>query len=391
MKKIKNILIYFILLLLIGCTEPFPIQDIDFEDILIVESTITNEMKQQRVKLSRTISLESFGQNIEKNAIVQIEDSNGTTFTFSQDTETGDYVSDEEFQAVPNISYTLKIKTGDGRGYISKPVQIPAAVPIERVYAELISENGKEGISVFVDTDNTNGSGQYFRYEYEETYKVKLPNPKTFDWEVVNYNNFSGSYELELTQIEQDFVCYSSVGSKGIVQTSSGNLGENKVLRFPVRFIDKGDPVLRERYSIIVKQYIQSLEAYTFYSILENLGNAGSLLSPGQPGYVTGNVGSETNAEEKVLGFFEASSVSSQRIYFDYNYFGLELPPYFVECEAEIIGGPTEILKRKLEFEGFQIFFYEEIELKAFYHIARSECSECTSFSTNIKPDFWED
>ena len=391
MKKIKNILSYLILLLLVGCTEPFPIQDIAFEDILIVESIITNERKHQLVKLSRTISLESFGQKIEDNATVKIKSDNGVIFNFTQDTESGNYISDEEFQAEQNVSYTLYINTSEGNSYTSKPVQIKAAVPITRLYTELISENGKQGIEVFVDTDNANGNGQYFRYEYEETYKVQLPNPKTFDWEMVNYNNFTRTYQLELTQIEQEFICYSSVGSQGILQTSSSNLSENKVRRFPVRFIDKEDPILRERYSILVKQYVQSLEAYSFYAILENLGNVGSLLSPGQPGYVTGNISSDANTEEKVLGFFEASSVSSQRIYFNYNDFGLELPPYFVECEVEVVEGPTESLKRKLEFEGFQIFFYEEIDLKAFYHIAQSECSECTSFSSNIKPDFWED
>lgn len=358
---------------------------------MIVESTITNEMKHQVVKLSRTISLESFGQKIEDNATVRIEDSNGTIFTFSQDTETGAYISNEEFKAEPNISYTLKINTLDGKSYVSKPVQIQAAVPMDRVYAELISENGKEGIEVRVDADNANGNGQYFRYEFEETYKIKLPNPKTFDWEIVNYSNFTRTYQLELTQIEQIFVCYSTKSSEGILQATSTNLSKNKVLGFPVRFIGMGDPVLRERYSILVKQYVQSLEAHTFFAILKDLGNSESLLSPGQPGYVKGNVSSVANPEEKVLGFFEASSVSSQRIYFDYTDFGLELPPYFVECEVEVVEGPTESLKRQLEFEGFQIFFYEEIELKAYYHIARSECSECTSFSSNIKPDFWED
>ena len=376
---------------MVGCTEPFPIQDIDFEDILIVESTITNEMRHQVVKLSRTISLESFGQKIEDNATVSIKNSNGAIFNFTQDTESGNYISDEEFQAEQNISYTLNINTGDGKSYTSKPVQIQAAIPITRLYTELISENEKEGIEVFVDTDNTSGNGQYFRYEYEETYKVKLPHPKMFDWKIVNYNNFTRTYGLELTQIEQDFICYSSVGSKGILQTSSSNLSENKVLQFPIRFIDKGDPMLRERYSILVKQYVQSLEAYTFYAILENLSNAGSLLSPGQPGYVTGNVRSETNSEEKVLGFFEASSVSSQRIYFNYNDFGLELPAFFVECENLVFENLTEELKRKLELENYQIYFYEESGIITKIYISQPECSVCTSFSSNVKPDFWED
>jgi hypothetical protein len=142
---------------------------------------------------------------------------------------------------------------------------------------------------------------------------------------------------------------------------------------------------------------VQSLPAYTFYQTLADLGNVESLLSQAQPGYVTGNIIPDTNSDEKVLGFFEVASVSSQRIYFNYEDFGLELPPYFVECEhliSYMIG--SDLLKRKLEFENHQVFFYEEKPIsgsapKVIYHISQSECTDCPLFSSPIKPDFWEE
>ncbi len=398
-KRVKNILLYFLCLVQTHCTESFPIETIEFEKILIVESTLTDEMKRQVVRLSRTIGLEEFGQEIVDNAEVRIEDSNGTVFTFSQDTETQIYLSDIEFQAETNTLYTLKIKTSDDREYTSKVVEVPPRSTIKQVYPEFVSEVGKEGIQVFVDSNNAMGATEYFRYEYEETYKVKLPANAKFDWEIVGLNNFTRSYQIEITPREwtDKQFCYPTISSKGIIQTSTGDLEGDRIVRFPMRFIDKGDPVLRERYSILVRQYIQSLEAHTFYQILEDLGSGGNLLSQGQPGHVPGNIVSNTEPEEKVLGYFEASSVSSQRIYFNHTDFGFDLPSYFVECEWLVIPVTNfELLKRKLEFENYQIHAFDEIAVNGgapvpTYFIVQSECSECTAFSTHIKPDFWED
>jgi len=387
MKRIKNILFYSLFLALANCTEPFPIGTIEFEDIFVVESTITNELKLQVVKLSRTIDLTDIGQAIVDNAIVKVEASNGNVFDFSQDTETGNYISNSEFQAMPDITYTLKINTQNGQSYTSKAVTLTPAVAMDRIYPELVVVNEEEGVQVFVDTDIL-GDARYFRYEYEETYEILLPNPTSFSWEINGFSNF-GAYNIELSERRLDEKCYSTIESEGIVQTSTSNLGENKIFRFPVKYIASDNPIIKEQYSILVKQYVQSQEAYTFYQILEDLGNVESFLSQGQPGFVTGNIVSETNPDEKVLGFFEASSLTTQRIFFNHKDFGWELPLYFIVCE-ELKLPPNEQLRKKLEFENYQVFSYDE-NPGPIYSIAQSECTECATFSTHIKPDFWED
>jgi len=378
---------------LAACTEPFPIATIEFDEILVVESNLTDVMKRQEVRLSRTIPLESFGLDVVNNANVTIEDNNGNVYAFSLDADTQTYLSDIEFQAEQNTQYTLKISTSDGRDYISKAVETPPKAPIERVYAELVSEAGKEGVQVFIDSDDAMGGAKYFRYEYEETYKVQLPANAKFDWEITNYSDFTQFGTLVLTPrdwTEEEF-CYPTNGTEGIIQTSTSELDENKVVRFPIRFIDKGNPALRRRYSILVKQYVQNLEAHTFYQTLEDLGNVESLLSQGQPGFVKGNIVSETDTDEKVLGYFGVSSVSSQRIFFDYLDFGFELPPYSVECEwinsREV---RFQELRRLLLFENYQVYFTEDI-VEGPHLLTQSECSNCDAYTTHIKPDFWDE
>lgn len=381
---------------LTACTDPFVIETRDFEGVLVVEATLTNEIKRQSIEISRSIGLVDFGQDVETDAVVTVESSQGNAFDFTFDELAGKYLSNESFSAQPDAAYTLRINTPDGCNYHSTPVTLPPAVEMDHVYPELIEENGQEKIQILVNASSTEGA-QYFRYEYEETYQLVLPHPSPFTWRIFNEDDFTRTYEIELIPRRLDLACYQSRQSAGIQQASTIKLNENKIFRFPVHTIDPGDPIIRNRYSILVKQYVQTLESYTFYKTLADLGKAESLLSQGQPGYVPGNITSACDSDEKILGFFEASSVSSERIFFNYEDVGLEEPSYFIECEHLISHeiGPG-LLKRKLEFEKYQVFFFEVVPVNGsipqpVYHISQSECSECPPFSSHIKPDFWEE
>src|SRR5690606_12070340 len=292
----KNKIFYFIffsaILFNLGCTEPYEIETVDYESVLVVESTITNETKQQIVKLSRTSTLENPGILVENNANVTVTGSNGESFTFSQDVETGEYLSDQVFRAIPGIQYTLNISTQDGKSYISSEVTLPPVVEMDEVYAERIQDatQDKDGVQVLVNTEDPTGNAQYFRYEFVETYKITAPFPSPFYSEIINYNAGNGTYEVLLTPREPEEICYSTEYSTGINQTATTELNENRVFRFPVKYLSKLDPKIQTRYSILVKQYVQSVEAYTFYKIVKELGSVESLLSQSQPGYVAGNV-----------------------------------------------------------------------------------------------------
>ena len=74
-------------------------------------------------------------------------------------------------------------------------------------------------------------------------------------------------------------------------------------------------------------------------------------------------------------------------------------PPYFIECEpllmdyndaTELDDDPNE---RNIIYTYLTYYDYQVISLSQFtlYTIVQPECSVCTSFSSNIRPDFWED
>lgn len=401
--KTKFLYVSFFSLLLfqMACTEPYEIETVDYEKVLVVESTITNELKPQIVKLSRTSTLENPEILTENNATVTVSGNNGEIYNFSQDSETGFYVSNQIFSAQPNVAYTLNIKTQDGKNYSSATVTLPPTVEMDEVYAERIVDvnDDKDGVQVLVNTEDPTGNAQYFRYEFEETYKITTPYPSRYISEIINYNVSNGTYEIVLTQREPEEICYSTEYSTGINQTTTTEFNENRVFRFPVKYLSKLDPKIQTRYSILVKQFVQSVEAYTFYKIVKELGGIESLLTQSQPGYVAGNMISEADPDEKVLGFFEASSMTEKRIFFNYENFGLEKPPYFIECEplmmdyndaTELDNDPNE---REVIYTYLTYFDYQVINLSqlTIYTIVQPECSVCTYFSSNVRPDFWED
>ena len=89
MKTRKNIQ-YALQLLLItffvsSCTEPYALQSTNGNSALVVEATITNELKHQEIKLTRTYSLDETGPTFEEGAIIKVISDSGLVYNFEED------------------------------------------------------------------------------------------------------------------------------------------------------------------------------------------------------------------------------------------------------------------------------------------------------------------
>src|SRR5690606_12966829 len=104
-----------------ACVEPIDFEtEEDFDSALVVEGSITNELKHQEVKITRTYRFEEARPPFEENATVMVTDDVGNQYAF-EETEPGIYLSQEEFQAVQGRTYQLEIETSDGSRYSSVP------------------------------------------------------------------------------------------------------------------------------------------------------------------------------------------------------------------------------------------------------------------------------
>ncbi|MCM0665019.1 DUF4249 domain-containing protein [Flavobacterium tyrosinilyticum] len=372
----------------ISCTETYNLKTDSYEEALVVEATITNELKKQEIKLTKTARLEEEGVQLETGANVVVTDNKGNSYHFTENSEK--YISDSEFKAEPNTEYSLEITTKGGKKYQSSSEVLTTENQIENIVPKVVSTQEGEGVQISVESYDPTNTSKYYRYEYEETYKIIAP--KWGDKKLIA----TGPQEIELIQSPLDIqICYGSKKSVDIIQTSTTNLQEDRV-NFPVRFISDQDYIISHRYSILVRQYVQNLEAYTFYKTLKEISSSSSVLSPKQPGFVNGNIKCVTDTESKVIGFFDVSSVSSKRMFFNYAdlYPGRPLPPYYVPCiDAEYrfcfgFGDPP-CLGRQLitELNSYRLWY--SYNTNDYYTMVPIECGDCTTFSSNVKPSFW--
>ncbi len=404
--NLKRLNIIAFLLLLFNCTEPFTVVTENFEDVLVVEATITDELKTQEIKLSRTIALEEGSEpNYVTSAQVSIEGSNSMVYNFEH-TAYGVYESVIPFQAEQGVSYQLKIVV-NGKKYNSTIQILPPKVEIEQVYAELIEIEKGVGVQVFVDSETTPQNANYFRYEYEETYQIIARNYFPLDLRLepedwasdADAGFLCSKLPVWVLRPQNERICYLDDVSNDIFITSINGVNESRVLKYPIRFIKADDHLIRDRYSILVKQFVQSADANNFYRILKELGDDESLLIDNQPGFVQGNIFYEENKNEKVIGFFEVSSMSTKRLFFDYKDFEIERKPrYPFECEIRefnfLATGPPSSeqderasLYNLLSNFGYKFYGQDMCNIL----ITNKECGDCTSFASAEKPLFWED
>ena len=168
---------------------------------------------------------------------------NGEQFAFAE-VENGVYLSTTQFAAQPNVDYQLKITTSNNRTYASKPTQLTAVTQIDNLYAErIINDLGEDGVAIYVDSFDPTSNARFYRYEYEETYKIQAPFYR--ENKLIVTGNVFPDCSVEVVPREEDVrVCYTTKPSKNIVLTSTQSLQQDKVERFKVRFLRKDNFII---------------------------------------------------------------------------------------------------------------------------------------------------
>jgi len=397
---------FFGILFYSSCVEEIEFENEIFESTLVIDATITNEEKQHIIFLSRTYPFEDGGPNPESNALVTIT-GNGTRYEFEED-EAGRYVAKTTFRAMPNVDYQLHINTSNGRTYASSITQLTQTTQIDALYAvRETNDDGANGMSMYIDTFDPTGNSKYYRYEYEETFRVEPPSfvsqDLVEDFTPAEVADPCPDCPVKFVFRSQDKrICYRTETSQSINLTNTKGFIEDRVTRFLTRFVRSDDYRISHRYSILVKQFVHSREAYSYLEALSRFSGEGSLFSQVQPGFVAGNMVSETNPEEKVLGFFDVASVSTKIIFFNYDefYTNEPLPPYINSCEPRApyrciaagntgfrCGGLINGLRRNLIV--YRAMNTGQIPLGGPYLMVDRECGDCTALGEIEPPDFW--
>ncbi|NUY81749.1 DUF4249 domain-containing protein [Flavobacterium sp. MAH-1] len=398
MNAMRLLIYIFLLGTIIGCTEPYALQSTRFESALVIQATITNEMKQHVVKLSRTYRLEETGPSFESGADVYLEDDSGNVMPFEE--QDAEYISENAFIPDAQHKYTLHIVTSDGNSYSSTAEKLTTATPIENLTPVAIGIGNEQGVEIRVNTYDPTGTSRYYRYEYEEAGRFKVPFYSESEVVLFPDNNDDDSYPeiLLLPRTEDARTCYRKGKSNKILVTSTQQLSEDRVINFPIRAIVDTSYILNDRYGIKVRQYVQNLASYTFYKTLREFSSTGNILSQNQPGFFYGNMRNDQHPNEKVIGYFEVSSVSEKVLMFNFNdiFPSTIAPPWPYECtfftynQNVFAPGPLLALDLINDLSAGTITYYEQ-DNQGFYIMVSDQCGDCRVTGSNVQPAFWQD
>lgn len=384
----KYNLIILSIVLMVSCVEPFDATTEDFESVLVIDAVITNEVKQQKVQLSRTYRFEE-GLINESGATVIVSVDGQGQYTFTE-SEPGIYLSTTEFAALPNVSYQLYITTRDGSSYTSDEVTLTQNVAIDNLSATVKTDdlNG-EGVGILLNAFDPSGNSGYYRFEYEETFKIIAPfwNPQ----DLVVVSESPPIFEFEARPREQQ-VCYNTQRNLSLILANTTGFSEDRLTDFVVRFIPRNNYIISHRYSILVRQYVISRDAHAFYEALSELSGLESIFSENQPGFIQGNFRADNNPNERVIGFFDVSSVSEERIFFNYEDLFPEqpLPDYPNDCTvtAPLITELVSSVKNNT-IKYFGENDDEDAPPGTPYNTVVRACGDCTALGVSTPPSFW--
>lgn len=392
--KVNATLLFALLLLsFLACTEEIDLKTETFESALVVQANLTNENALQKIVLSRTFAFEDNGPPPETNASVTVTDDLNTIYQFQETGIPGTYFSTSAFAAVIGRQYTLDIITTNGRTYKSLAVTLNPGIEIGQIYAERnTNAQNSDGVSIFLDSYDAANNSKYYRFEYEETYKIVSPFSSTQTFNLDENNRIT-----LVDKLEEEKTCYNTVTSTNISLANTSVFGEDRLTRFPIRFLETTNPRIGFRYSILVRQFVISREAYTFYEMLRNFSGSESLFSQVQPGFISGNIQSTQNNNEKVIGFFDVATVSERRLFFNFQDIFQDGPePQYFARGCEQFRPSLGSLPNLISSDDVRFYFLpaadDPPELgEGPYYVLSRPCIDCRSFGTNEVPEFWEE
>jgi len=318
MKYISGIFVCLVLCYVSGCKKSYSPPPVNAPaSYLVVEGVINTGLGPTTIKLSRTVNLSAgTSGNPVLNAIVTIESDKGNSYPVPE-AGNGKYVS-ATLSLDNTVRYRLRINTADNREYVSDFVAVLNPPPVDSVTFAVKSN----GIQMYVSTHDPQNHTRFYRWEYEETWVLHTAFYSLYK------SNGDTVTERDLDN-DQIYQCWRSDTSTTIILATSSGLSQDVIASVPVTFVEAGSRKLLGRqslipiqelpqtnaYSILVKQYALTREAYEYWSnIKKNTQDIGRLFDP-QPTEIRGNIHSVTSPLEPVLGYISAGGLATKRMF----------------------------------------------------------------------------
>lgn len=310
------------LLLLSACIEVFEVDVPRKKSILLVEGMMLDDPRHQYVKLFLTN--DSAAREPVSFATVRLKDGSGKS-VYLTNTLPGEYrMITDSLPITTGQEYQLEIMVGDSIFAVSDWQTVPVKTEVQGArlrpgYRSYFSEAGvqvqQSGVELLVSTAPLPAGENHIRWDYEVTYGYIAPQASPL-CALCGY-------------------CYITENPKGVNQvTEAAGGGGRTVQDRPVDFI----PVTEKfniRYTVLVKQYSISKDAFDYYAMIERLNNTrGNIFDP-PPAVITGNIINKLDPEATVYGFFEVGTYSETSTSIVKSELPFLVPPFLDRCLLE--------------------------------------------------------
>jgi hypothetical protein len=404
LRTIRNIFVVLFLIFTISrCIDPYFPELEGYESLLVVEGLVTDENSSYTVKLSRSVQHQDTVPEVISDATIYISDENSKN-AYLRNAGNGIYRTDSvEFRGMIGKTYILHIQTTEGDIYESEPYKMEPVSDIDNIYYARDQETGNSGTAINdglrIYLDSRGGTNKFYRWEYIETWKYKVPNPKRFEY--VNETIF-----VAVNDVKE--YCYKVQKSKEIIIYSVYAGKSDNVEGQMVAFIDplKSDRLLLQ-YSILMKQYSVSEKEYDFWYNMKQINEKGGDIYSLQPFPVISNIRNVNNPDERILGYFQVSSVKEKRRFITFSEIADMNFPYYKNLCKRIEKEPKDYPRSPLAtpltwddlYEMYTTSGYSFVEpvfklgTEGLYKMvfAKPECANCELTGIETKPDFWID
>jgi hypothetical protein len=341
------------------------------------------------IKVSRTVKLtDKVGFNPISGAVVSIEGDQGYS-NFLIDIGNGSYDSYGGLNLSPSQKYRLKVQTA-GKEYLSDYVEVKQTPPIDSIGYKV--QNGI--VNVYVNAHDPANKTRYYRWDYEETWQFH----SKYQSVMVLDETINAIVARRPDQMVYD--CYGNDTSSHIVLFSSEKLAKDVVFQNPLTQIPMTSEKVERRYSILVRQYALTQDAFNFYHNIEkNSEQLGSIFDA-QPSAFNGNIHCTTNPKEPVLGYVTVSYVQTKRVYINntevdpgrnvqpsYPYDCALDTAYYSAPKTMINQVQNNLINRPMDFIPVTPL-YAGPKIIGFTY-STPECIDCTLRGTTFPPGFW--
>lgn len=288
-----------------GCKKPYqPATTSVNYNYLVVEGVINSGSDTTFIKLSRTTPISKSATVVpEVKATLSVESDQNALYPLKETTN-GTYIA-TGLNLDNSRKYRLRIKTLAGKTYLSDFVAVKNSPAVDSV-GYTITGNG---IDIYANSHDATNNTRYYRWDFQETWKF-------------HSQDYSGYYTdgkqlLIRGQSQQIFYCFAHDLSDNVILGSTAKLTQDVVYQNLITSVPYDSEKLGIRYSILVKEYALTADAYAFWSnIKTNTEQLGSIFSA-QPSELKGNIHNVADPTETVIGFVTVGVVQSKRIFID--------------------------------------------------------------------------